>query len=935
MREKTASDLEKMDRKRSANGHIKPLSLSSSTEEMLCDDTKDKKEESKSEFDLDLSEEESESSLQLGTPSDMLSDHAPIYFNDNAHIQHVKFLSKTSANTLEGNKTRLSEHFPLEDWCHIPALAVLTGINGSGKSTILKYLSEITGCSGNQSIDNTNKVLYLSADAIPFSNHYYSNQQHYDYLTDDNRFDFLIAACENYLDTEQLQDGTADQNKKLIENICGRYNKTKEEKPMSSRRELLKLIAREIIPTNPASMKDPFQYLTEAMLMHCERIRGWKDRLRNVKNIRFLHQYYRDTINDSISLDSFVTQLEEQNEKFYSKLLDDAAKHYSGFSALEVVNEVLRKYQFKYQLVSHQDSQDSRKNELKLKAIDDSLEYDITTAELSSGERMILTMMSWLYFKEDTQKRLAAGETEEKIKILLLDEPDRHLDPKLCKLFFSILQEEFVKKHKIQVIMSTHRFDSIVYAERNSIFIVQKVRDRRQIVSSSRMEAIFRMTSNIRELTAYERRVYTESTSDAQFYQGVYLTLARWFEKNNEEGWYPSRRHQLSFHAVSKPRDAKSSAKGEGGSQKVIDSVQKDNYHANISEKKESLSNRYTLFKLINEPGLLKSFGILDRDYDYDGTVKRLESKQILDSVVILKRHSLENFCLDPIVFCSTLENIDEYIETINLIKRSYEHVKTTFKSIFQNIKGLLEQDLTDENVIRNLQVQITAYFFVLLPIVAMKIWFDSKSKEEDKKRCFSICQTSRLVSGDISWESLQKDSKSLGKRFLATFGDPAWFNEYLNSQNTGYKWTEINIISKPKEKLIKFSLQYPNIFLELRGHTIEGIFNTNPLPSDDIIWAVYDKGLRFVPEDLTASFVELDAKIRGNVHQATKPHSGRCPVILKRGMSDSQDPLSLHCLDIHSPSSPCSSSYFPQSKKRKVEGVNIPSAGNQPGKCT
>ena len=111
----TPSNSEKMDRKRSANGHIKLPSLSFSTEEMLCDDTKGKKEESKSEFDLDLSEEESESSMQLGTPSDMLSNDAPTYFNDNAHIQHVKFISTTPENKLRGNRAYVPEHFPIED----------------------------------------------------------------------------------------------------------------------------------------------------------------------------------------------------------------------------------------------------------------------------------------------------------------------------------------------------------------------------------------------------------------------------------------------------------------------------------------------------------------------------------------------------------------------------------------------------------------------------------------------------------------------------------------------------------------------------------------------------------------------------------------------------------------------------------------------------
>lgn len=35
---------------------------------------------------------------------------------------------------------------------------------------------------------------------------------------------------------------------------------------------------------------------------------------------------------------------------------------------------------------------------------------------------------------------------DNKVKIMLLDEPDKHLDPKMCEIFFDIVYKKLVKK---------------------------------------------------------------------------------------------------------------------------------------------------------------------------------------------------------------------------------------------------------------------------------------------------------------------------------------------------------------------------------------------------------------------------------------------------------------------------------------------------------
>lgn len=56
----------------------------------------------------------------------------------------------------------------------------------------------------------------------------------------------------------------------------------------------------------------------------------------------------------------------------------------------------------------------------------------VTYKDLCSGERLIVSM-------------LARKNINFKAEFVLLDEPDKHLDPKLCKLFMKVIRDVFLK----------------------------------------------------------------------------------------------------------------------------------------------------------------------------------------------------------------------------------------------------------------------------------------------------------------------------------------------------------------------------------------------------------------------------------------------------------------------------------------------------------
>lgn len=598
----------------------------------------------------------------------------------------------------------------------------------------------------------------------------------------------------------------------------------------------MQTIDREIVDSS-----DPLNHLTYVVYQYEKRVQTNETALNRIDAINHLFQFHKKNILQPVEeLPAFINRL-ESDVSFKSDLLAKCAREAAGPSPLTEINSILKKYEFKYRLkLPGKISRGSDNNKLFL--IKGSAR--ITPEKLSSGERMILSTMSWLYYQIDANQQGVTLAIDNKIKILLLDEPDRHLDPKLAKQFFEIVTNELVAKYKVQVIMSTHRLDSIAFAPKDSIYMLRELENKQCVVPVSRMEAIFRMTSNIRELAAYERKVYTESVPDAQFYAGIYYTLCDWYTKaanNPQQSWYPSRRHQLTFHAVSK-EDNNGNNKGDGGCKKVVDRIKTDETAIkNLSMQCGGQVSRWAkVLKLIDEPALLQTFGVVDNDY---GATETLVNKNgVSNRAVILNRYSLENYCLDPFIFCSALDEtrIESYIDYMKIgddAGINLNALKTKLKESCVIIKNSIDTESYQE-----LQESLTMYFSIILFFVAKK---QTMYRSDDTK----------------------KETKNICKNILNKIPDPLKLPSTLCD-------VPINILLKSTSH----TFSYPIEFLNLRGHTLENkLFGNDSRnhPSDDIALHVFQQGVSCIPQDLMMVFQQLDFKVRENVRMATKPRCG------------------------------------------------------------
>lgn len=253
--------------------------------------------------------------------------------------------------------------------------------------------------------------------------------------------------------------------------------------------------------------------------------------------------------------------------------------------------------------------------------------------DLSPAEKVVIDLMAWWHYAQNT-------------KVLILDEPDKHLDPVQSKVFVETLMRELVDQG-VQVIMTTHRVDTIALLRENNpsvgVFALESENGKRSLSKITKQHAMFKLTHNMRMFTNFHIRVYVEAHNDAKFYSACYKTLMRYSEHWHESSEYGvqccdmrrgktekpqmmSRRYQLDFHSV-------------GGSDKVISEV--DSSVRSASPRGE------------------KVLGILDSDYG--GKKKEVADKAkkmplnrdifcMQDRIAVLDRHSLESFLYDPVM---------------------------------------------------------------------------------------------------------------------------------------------------------------------------------------------------------------------------------------------------------------------------------------------
>lgn len=235
--------------------------------------------------------------------------------------------------------------------------------------------------------------------------------------------------------------------------------------------------------------------------------------------------------------------------------------------------------------------------------IDQTKGTQVKFADLSSGERILMSFALCLYYAEDHRQIVDYP------KVLLFDEIDAPLHPSMTQSLLRTIQEVLVEKNNIKVIMTTHSPSTVALAPEEAIYVMSKT-DRQRLLKTTKDKALSLLTTGVPTLSInYEnrRQVFVESEYDVQFYEQIYDKL-----RNN---LIP----EISLNFIS------SGVGGQGSCEQVREVVNQ-----------------------LHRKGNRTVYGIIDWD------LRNVESEH----VKILgagKRYSIENYIFDPLLLACFL----------------------------------------------------------------------------------------------------------------------------------------------------------------------------------------------------------------------------------------------------------------------------------------
>lgn len=553
------------------------------------------------------------------------------------------------------------------DWKNIPQLAILTGVNGAGKSQILNLIRNhiSNGVSavaepyikkqGNYEIQLSNveiergSVLYWG----PSGTHINLENSSFGYQD----LKFIVSFLKNEINNLQ------SENQKLLqteENDDHSIGKNKLKHVLNQKKiKIIEFIELETGKSrSDLTPADLSYYFPEDILL---------------EDFDLFNQ-------DSLDFIFFMYLYKKEASKRYNLSLPINKK-----APWDILNEVIIKANLPYQVTHPAESMilpifdnalnDVETDRFKVKLVDPKCGENIGFHNLSSGERIIASLALLLYY---TQNR------NQKKNLLILDEPDAHLHPSLTKQFFDVINDVIIKKYNGRVIMATHSASTVALAPNNSIYVMHKLGER--IEKSTKDYALGILTAGVPSFSVnYEnrRQVFVESPYDVVYYEKIHSKLES----------YLNPEISLSFISSGESRTDKNGKKISNCDQVI-----------NITKTLRDAGNKFI-------------WGIIDWD----------TKNSTLSNVKVLgdgQRYSIENYIFDPLLMAALLlrekifkrEDLDliggeNYTDFKNFNKDKLQFISDYFIEQVNSKFTITDSTLISVKLLNGLEINIPQWY--------------------------------------------------------------------------------------------------------------------------------------------------------------------------------------------------------------------------------
>jgi ABC-type branched-subunit amino acid transport system ATPase component len=351
-------------------------------------------------------------------------------------------------------------------WDNVPQLAIITGLNGSGKTKLLDCISENT-----PDIAKKN-----TTSSVIFSKNFEKTKHFYKKTKED--FKLSTATARNTIDgynnslvarLKEIQNkpfGSAENRSRILAdrtaigltqngNIHGGYSIYVQPIQKFTQHNYISQEERDIIIDYLRFMQKPeTDYL--AFFTSSEESFKVYASLKDINKIEELQiaSIFLSCLEKDTKIRASATRQDFSKDEQNKYILDEKAKIGMSQYPWEIINQLLEEYKFKFKVLEPTEN-DTSSYELKFTG---GIKYDT----LSTGEKIIFQMVCLAY--------QGFGGNVAGTKLLLLDEFDAHLNPSMAKMFIDIVQNVLMKQFGMQVMMTTHSPSTVAYAPAESIF---------------------------------------------------------------------------------------------------------------------------------------------------------------------------------------------------------------------------------------------------------------------------------------------------------------------------------------------------------------------------------------------------------------------------------------------------------------------------------
>jgi energy-coupling factor transporter ATP-binding protein EcfA2 len=358
-------------------------------------------------------------------------------------------------------KGRYKSIRPPLDWSDIPPLAILTGVNGSGKTQLLEAIELAFHPYQRTQLQNTDLELSTSGSA-------YKQQE--------------VLFLQDMSKTKNVLSGYS-RLEEQVKNAQGRSRT-----PNNPHEEIVVNALKKFRISHPSEL-DPTALLT-------------------------LFYANPNLLERAVANHFAAYVLAFANCLLASPHADRGKCRKSlGPAPWEELNQVLALATFPYRLVEPQKLMIGQQSGLRVRHVESNNEMSIS--DLSSGEATIINFLLFTF---------AARQQSFGLKLLLLDEPDAHLHTSLIHMFLSILRE-LVQGYGCRVIMITHRIETIALAPEEALFVMHREVPRIRKSDAKARTVTMLTSNLVGIVMAGRRPVFVEDVVDAEFYRTAVAIL--------------------------------------------------------------------------------------------------------------------------------------------------------------------------------------------------------------------------------------------------------------------------------------------------------------------------------------------------------------------------------------------------------------------------